>query len=266
MQLTVKDAASLLNVSEKTIYRWVTQQVIPAYVVNKQYRFNRAELLEWATSRRLQVSVDLLGEPESSRDAMPSLAEAIEAGGITYRLGGHDRESVLAAVVQHMRLPEEVDRLFLLRVLLARELLAPTALGEGIAVPHARNPVVLHIPRPMITVCFLERAVDFGALDGQPVRVLFSLLSPTTRAHLHLLSRLGFALRDSGFREAVLREDSREAILGETRKVEAQMSHVVLPVGDEPSDASSELAAPPGFDEGAAPGVRGLASRSATWT
>ena len=49
MQLTVRDVARLLNVSEKTIYRWIKEASIPAYRVNEQYRFNRAELLEWAT-------------------------------------------------------------------------------------------------------------------------------------------------------------------------------------------------------------------------
>jgi PTS system nitrogen regulatory IIA component len=41
MQLGVRDAATLLNVSEKSIYRWIKQGVIPAYQINDQYRFNR---------------------------------------------------------------------------------------------------------------------------------------------------------------------------------------------------------------------------------
>lgn len=244
MQLTVKDAASLLNVSEKTIYRWVAQQAVPAYLVNTQYRFNRAELLEWATSRRIQVSVDLLSEPESSRAVLPGLVEALESGGIFYRIGGEDKASVLRAVVEHMRLPDEVDRQFLLRVLLARELLAPTAIGDGIAVPHVRNPVVLHVPRPTITLCFLERAVDFGALDGQPVRVVFSLLSPTTRAHLHLLARLAFALRDSDFRDGVLREDSREEILSEARRVESSFIDSTTQSAANTAETQGDVASP----------------------
>src|SRR5258708_29939505 len=109
MQLTVRDAARILNVSEKTIYRWVAQGNIPAYKVNEQYRFNRAELLEWATSRRLNVSVELVQEPETSGAPLPSLADAVDAGGICYRLGGQDMASVLRALVQVMRLPDEVD-------------------------------------------------------------------------------------------------------------------------------------------------------------
>lgn len=50
MRLSVKDVAGLLKVSEKTIYRWIKQETIPCYRVNEQFRFNRSELLEWATA------------------------------------------------------------------------------------------------------------------------------------------------------------------------------------------------------------------------
>jgi PTS system nitrogen regulatory IIA component len=221
MQLNVRDAARLLSVSEKTIYRWINQGSLPAYRVNEQYRFNRAELLEWATAHKINVSVEIFHEPESQPAQLPGLVDALEAGGIFYRLGGKDKESVLRAIVETMRLPEEVDREFLFRVLLAREALGSTGVGDGIAIPHVRNPVVLHVPRPSICLCFLDRPIDFGALDGQPVFALFSLVNPTVRAHLHLLSRLSFALHDPRFKGAVIRQAARDEILDEARRVEA---------------------------------------------
>src|SRR5436309_2037710 len=223
MQLTVRDVSTLLSVSEKAIYRWVKQGVLPAYRVNEQYRFNRAELLEWATSRRMNVSAAVFEEPESDATPIPGLAEALRAGGIFYRLGGEDKEAVLRAVVEHLRVPEEVDREFLLRVLLAREALQSTGIGDGIAIPHVRNPIVLHVSRPMVTLCFLEKPVEFGALDGKSVHVLFTMVSPTVRAHLRLLSRLAFALHDSGFKKAVLSQASRDEILRECERVERSL-------------------------------------------
>ncbi len=223
MQLTVRDVAKLLNVSEKTIYRWIQQGSLPAYRVNEQYRFNRAELLEWATQRKINVSVEIFEEPEDPSGQLPGLAEALEAGGIHYRVEGADKPSVLGAVVNIMRLPEAVDRDFLLRVLLAREALATTALGEGVAIPHVRNPIVLHVKEPMICLCFLEKSIDFGALDGQPVHSLFTLVTPTVRTHLHLLSRLAFALRDPEFKVVISRQGSREEILKAARNLEASL-------------------------------------------
>ncbi|MCK6486512.1 MAG: PTS sugar transporter subunit IIA [Phycisphaerae bacterium] len=237
MKLTVRDASKLLQVSEKTVYRWIEQRMVPAYLVNGQYRFNRAELLEWATSRRIKVSVDILAEPESGQLPCPGIAEALEAGGVFYRVEGHNRESALRGVVQLMRLPDEVDRDFLLRVLVARETLGSTGIGEGIAIPHVRNPIVLHVPRPSITLCFLEQAIEFGALDGRPVRVLFTMISPTIRAHLHMMSHLAFALRDTDFKAAVLGEASRDEIFREARRVE---STFVEPAAEQPAAETAE--------------------------
>ena len=92
--------------------------------------------------------------------------------------------------------------------------------AEGIAIPHVRNPMVLHVPRPMITLCFLEPPVDFGALDGKPVYALFSLISPSPRVHLHLLSRLAFALREERFKELIAQRGTQEDILNAARRVE----------------------------------------------
>lgn len=229
MQLTVRDVATLLNVSERTIYRWIKEKTIPAYRISEQYRFHRAELLEWATSRRIGVSAEIFRDADDASVRMPSLTEALLAGGIVYRLVGTDKESVLGAAVEAMHLPDEVDREQLLRVLVAREALASTGIGDGIAIPHVRNPIVLHVPRSTITLCFLEKPVDFGALDGQPVHCLFTMVSPTVRAHLHLLSRLAFALRDPGFQGVIRRQGLRDEILAELRRVETSLAQS-LPV------------------------------------
>lgn len=129
MKLTVKDAAHLLNVSEKSIYRWIKLGVIPAYQINEQYRFNRAELLEWATSRKIQVSPEIFRETDGLESPIPPLSEALRDGGVYYRISGTNKETVLRSVVEIMRLPDEVDRAFLYQVLLAREALARRALA-----------------------------------------------------------------------------------------------------------------------------------------
>lgn len=223
MQLKVKEVAKLLGTSEKTIYRWIKQGVIPVYQVNEQFRFSRAEILEWATSRRIPISPDIFLETDSSRVSLPTLSDALRAGGVTYRVSGTDKPSVLRAVVDIMKLPEEVNREFLYQVLLARETLGSTGIGDGIAIPHVRNPVVLHVIKPMITLCFLENPIDFGALDGEPVTTLFAMISPTVKAHLHMLSRLCFILQHSDFKMALKRQDSREELMEALARAESEL-------------------------------------------
>jgi nitrogen PTS system EIIA component len=219
MQIDVREAARLLTISEKTVYRWIRRGTLPAYRINGQYRFSRAELLEWATARRINVAPDIFSDEGAAEGQLPTLEDAIRAGGIHYRVGGGTREEVLAQVVGLMQLPAEVDRGFLLSVLLARESLGSTGIGDGIAIPHVRNPIVLHIPRPAVTLCFLEQAIEFGAIDGAPVRTLFTLVSPTVRAHLHLLSRLAWALRRPEFRDPIAAAAARDEILAAARAV-----------------------------------------------
>jgi PTS system nitrogen regulatory IIA component len=223
MQLSVKDTAALLNVSEKTIYRWIKQEAIPFYRINEQFRFNRSELLDWATSRRIQVSPEIFKEVDPNKTPLPSLTDALKAGGIYYRVGGNDKPSVLRAIVDVLNLPEEVDREFLYQVLMARETLGSTGIGEGIAIPHVRNPVVLHVSKPSMALCFLDHPIDFHAIDGQPVGTLFTLTSPTVRAHLHMLSRLGFVLQNQDFKAALKRQASREELMETLARAEASL-------------------------------------------
>jgi PTS system nitrogen regulatory IIA component len=103
--------------------------------------------------------------------------------------------------------------------------LESTAVGDGIAVPHVRNPVVLHLSRPMVALCFLETPVDYGALDGIPVHALFAVISPTVKAHLHILSRLTFALRNPDFKALILRQAPRDEILAGAKAVSATLAN-----------------------------------------
>jgi nitrogen PTS system EIIA component len=221
MKLGVKDTAKLLQVSEKTIYRWIAKNRMPTHRVNDQYRFNRAELLEWATAQRIPISPKMLEEPEDG--LVPSLAEALKSGGIHYRVGGTDKASTLRCVVDVMPLPEEVDRDFLYQVLLARESVGSTGVGDGIAIPHVRNPVVLHVPRAMISLCFLEKGIDFQAIDAKPVHTMFAIVSPSIKAHLSLLSRLAYGLRDTAFAQAVRSQASREEILAAAGQLDTSL-------------------------------------------
>jgi len=129
-------------------------------------------------------------------------------------------------------LPESVDREFVYQALLARERLQSTGLGGGVAVPHVRNPLVLDVETPGVTLCFLDKPVDFAALDGQPVQVLFTLVSPSVRAHLYLLSRLSFCLQDPKFKAALQRQAIREDIMDEIVRIETSFP------GADPSQAS----------------------------
>ena len=220
MHLTVADVAALLRTPPKQIYRWIDEGELDCNWFHDQPRFNRTELLEWATARRMPIAVDQFLDDGGDGQNFPTLVASLGAGGIHYNIGGDDRQSVLRAVVNVMQLPE-AEKETLVQVLLAREATGSTGIGDGIAIPHVRHPIVMGGSAAAIPLCFLERPVDFCAIDGARIHTLFLMISTTVRGHLQTLAKLGSALRDPGFKSAVLRRASAEEILREAGRVEA---------------------------------------------
>lgn len=220
MQLNVRDVARLMRVPERTVHRWVNQEQLPAHLVGGQLHFNRVELLEWATSRKLATPADFPGQPAAAAGDSDGLAQALTAGGVLYDTPGDSRQSALAAVVERMPLPENFDRRRLLDLFLSRESIGSTGVGDGIAIPHPRYPVVLPVRSATATICFLQQGIDFNAPDRKPVDTLFVLVSPTVHCHHKLLSQLATALQDGAFRELIRRRATQAAILSELRRLE----------------------------------------------
>jgi PTS system nitrogen regulatory IIA component len=221
MQLSVRDAARLLNASERAIYRWIKERRLPHYRVQEQIRFNRVELLEWATLEGIPVSPEVF--QESRDEPGPSLAQALEAGGVHHGIPGDDRQQVIRALVSVLRVPSDVDREFICAALMARENAGSASIGRGIAIPHVRNPVVLPLKDAQVALGFLRRPIDFGASDGKPVFAVFALFSPTVRAHLQLLSKLAYLLSTEQVRGALERQAPAQEILAAVRAEEAKL-------------------------------------------
>jgi PTS system nitrogen regulatory IIA component len=228
MHLTVADVAALLRTPSKQIYRWIDEGELGCNWFHDQPRFNRTELLEWATARHMPIAVEQFLDDEGDDPNIPTLEASLGTGGIHYHIGGADRPSVLRAVVNVMQLPE-VEKETLAQVLLAREATGSTGIGDGIAIPHVRQPIVMGGSAASISLCFLERPVDFCAIDNAPIHTLFLMISATVRGHLQTLAKLGSALSDPGFKKAVLRRAPAEEILREARRVE---SGLPLPARD----------------------------------
>ena len=215
MQITVREACELLNLSEPVLYRLVRRKEIPAYSINKSYLFNRLEILEWAITNNKYVSPQVLKAFSHSITQPPSIAEALQTGGIHYSVPGSAKKEVLQEIVQ--RIPAsaapELDREALFSALIARETLGSTAIGNGIAIPHVRNPIVLDVEKPLIVLCFLKNKIDFDALDGKPVDTIFILVSTTVRVHLHILAHLSFLLQSDEVKQALHQRMDTAALL-----------------------------------------------------
>lgn len=141
------------------------------------------------------------------------LVRMIEKGGVYYNISGATPDEVFADVLPHLALPPGVERERMYALLCEREGLMTTSIGSGIALPHPRTPLVSDERDERIFVCFLDKAINFNAMDGKPVYVLFIILSAGSQSHLKVLSRLSYLFQQESFR-ATLRNkpDTKELI------------------------------------------------------
>src|SRR5439155_20934195 len=119
-------------------------------------------------------------------------------------LRARDKPAILAELAGHFAAGVAgVDPAALVKVLLERERLASTAIGEGVAIPHAKFDAVGQLTA---VVGRVREGVDFESIDGKPTFLFFVLVAPqaSTGAHLKALARISRLFRDPGFRTRLM--------------------------------------------------------------
>jgi PTS system nitrogen regulatory IIA component len=216
MELKIKDIVGLLQVNEKTVYRWIKEKKIPCYRINHQYRFNRAEINEWILSNRIELSSSLMKLGLADHN----LPRLLENGGIVPSVPGFSIVDVITNAVERINTPQGLKKEDIILALMHREELMPTAIGRGVAIPHPRNPIVTDPNNASISICYLDHPVDFRALDGQPVHTLFILFTATPRMHLEVLSKISHLCRIDLFLEKLNSRATRENVMQFVREKE----------------------------------------------
>ncbi|HEX8168542.1 MAG TPA: PTS IIA-like nitrogen regulatory protein PtsN [Beijerinckiaceae bacterium] len=112
------------------------------------------------------------------------------------------KKQALHELAAHAARLTGADERVVFETLLQRERLGSTGIGEGLAIPHGKLP---GLSRLFGLIARLERAIDFEALDGQPVDVVFLLLAPEGEGadHLKALARVARALREPGVLDGI---------------------------------------------------------------
>ena len=203
MKLTIKETALCLDLPIRKVERWISQGRIPIRLDGQSCVFNESALEKWALAHHLSFQ---LPDEKPQKKIMPIAVDCTEAllcamkrGGVYYNVEGNDVDSALEAAAMLMPGFSEVSKRLLHHRLLEREHLMSTGIGKGVAIPHPRTPLEDMGDESILATFFLKDVVDFGSIDDKPVFVLFILLSPTTKEHLNLLSRIAFCVRDDTF-------------------------------------------------------------------
>lgn len=110
-----------------------------------------------------------------------------------------------------LREDTDIDRSAMIEVLLEREKLGSTGIGDGIAIPHGK---LAGLEKLVVSFGRSRGGVDFDSLDGKPVHIFFLLMAPENSAgqHLKALARISRMLKDVSFRESLINAESSENI------------------------------------------------------
>src|SRR6266567_3488064 len=153
------------------------------------------------------------------------ISDLISVATIELRLRGRQRDDVLNELVG--RIPEISSRpeaqQTLLRALQEREQLHSTGIGDGVALPHARNALIGLVEKPVVVFGRHEQGILYGAIDAQPAQLFFLLVTTTVTQHLALLARTSRLVRDPKMRQNLLTAERPEKIITLIREAEIQL-------------------------------------------
>jgi len=140
------------------------------------------------------------------------ISDSFKKSFILKELRSSCKTAVLAEMVQPLTAGNGgVDRESVVNVLLEREKMGSTGIGDGIAIPHGKMSGV-----ESMRVGFGRSAggIDFDALDGKPVHLFFLLLAPeaSSGSHLRALAKISRMLKDNDFKNALMKAESDDDI------------------------------------------------------
>lgn len=139
------------------------------------------------------------------------IGDLLDQGAVSARVGATSKRQVLSVIAEVAARNFGVEASDVLAKLLAREQIGSTGVGYGVAVPHAR---LRGLDRMRGVFLRLETPVEFGAVDDQPVDLVFALLAPShsRSEHLRALARVSRVLRQSDLREKLRQSKSADAV------------------------------------------------------
>ncbi len=151
-----------------------------------------------------------------------NVVELIQKGGIFFDVNGKNPKDVYKKVTGLMNLPDYITPKALCEGLCEREDFMSTAVGNGIALPHCRMPILKDSNGEQISIVFLSKPINMSAPDNLPVSIMFIILSKNQKDHLEILSQLFEVLKDTEVKKLLNQRASKEEILETLKKIKSE--------------------------------------------
>ena len=141
------------------------------------------------------------------------ILDVLQEETIISELEATDKKGVLEELTGPVAKISGVDQKEMVRVLLERERLGSTGIGEGIAIPHGK---LKSLQSLLVSFGRSRKGVDFEAIDGKPAHLFFLLMAPenSTGDHLRMLACISRLLKDDTFRQRLLTAEDQHKLYG----------------------------------------------------
>jgi PTS system nitrogen regulatory IIA component len=203
--LTIEEVAQYLRVSERTVYDWAQKGEIPSGKIGTAWRFKKSEIEQWVNER---LSANRLKSNLNPVEMQAILSQ----DRILFLNSPAKRDALLALAKNLSSAPQVKNSQELTLEILKREELMSTAIGRGIAIPHAR----LSSVTDLVVSVGISRVdiADFNPLDDEPVRLLF-MIAAAYNQHAEYLQTLSFfsaRLKNQALRDSLLSARTNEDV------------------------------------------------------
>jgi PTS system nitrogen regulatory IIA component len=140
------------------------------------------------------------------------LADILAEYDVVPELKAKDKKGVLEELAEVVSSHNSsIDRMMLVNVLVERERLGSTGIGDGVAIPHGK---IKGVEQPIVSFGRSRGGLDFDSMDGQPVYLFFLLIAPenSSGVHLQVLAKIAKILKSSAFRKTLMETNSRHGL------------------------------------------------------
>ena len=155
-----------------------------------------------------------MGEVENERnDDTMKIMDFLNPDAITANIKAATKKEVIKELVDLLVSTGEIkNKEELVKVLLARETLGSTGIGQGIGIPHGKS---AHVKKLIAAFGLSKQGVDFESLDGEPTHIFFLLVAPEESAgpHLKALARISRLMKDKYFRDMLIKAEDEKDII-----------------------------------------------------
>jgi PTS system nitrogen regulatory IIA component len=229
--MSLEEFAQYVGMDAREVRKLAERGKLPCERVTGQWRFNRARVTEWMQQEMPSMDNHRLAALEQalSQDAAPEHVKDLVTGMMSVRaidmmLRANSRTSVIRELVELAERTELLwDKEGLLDAVLAREEMCSTAMPNGVAVPHPRQPMPYVSAEPLVCLARTPQGVAFGASSGVLTRLFFLICSHDANRHLYVLARL-LRMMDADTVTALSAMDDAEEALSMLIQREAEVA------------------------------------------